>query len=216
MKFARTLMLGVAALTIMGSAVQAADLILPPPAMLDPIYESPMFDFEGLYVGVQGGAFFPLKNGDAGSSFGSIDHTAGLIGLVAGANFLVTDMFLAGLEVQGNFLFGGNTTSSDEVSVAAISGAGYAAEGLILGKLGVVLTDNVLAYAAAGVGVMGGNAFGDNSGAFYAVGGGLEFGVTDNLGLRGEVLYRHLFNDQASGVSGHGLSATVGLIFHVN
>ena len=201
-------MLGAVALGIMGSAAQAADLILPP-AILDPIYESPMFDFEGLYIGVQGGAFFPLANGQTTAEFGSgtINHTAGLIGLVAGVNFMATDMFLVGVEIQGNVLFGGQSP--------VVSG-GYAAEGLILGKLGVVLTDNVLIYAAGGFGVMGGPDFGPTSGTYYAVGGGLEFGVTDSLGIRGEVLYKHLINNPAAAPSDAGMSATIGLLYHLN
>ena len=51
MKLAHSLLAGAALAVSMTSAAHAADLLTP----VDPIYSSPLFDFEGLYVGVQGG-----------------------------------------------------------------------------------------------------------------------------------------------------------------
>lgn len=201
MKIARTLMLGVAAAGLMISGAQAADPVLLPadPVM---IYDDIAFSFEGFYIGVQGGGFFT-------DNFGDFDHTAGLIGIVAGANFLVSDAILAGLEFQGDVYFGGNTASSSGFS---------AADALILGRVGALVTDEVLIYAAAGVGLIGGTGFAPASetGAYYAIGGGAEVAVTDNLGIRGEVLYKHLFNNTTTGIDGSGVQATLGLLWHLN
>jgi outer membrane immunogenic protein len=200
MKIARSLMLGVAAAGLMVSGAQAADLLLP--AAPEVIYDDVAFSFEGFYIGIQGGAFFT-------DGYGGFDHTAGLVGIVAGANFLVSDAILAGLEFQGDVFFGGN--DGDDSSFGAV-------DALILGRIGALVTDEVLVYAAGGVGIVGGTGFevgtSDDTAGFYALGGGVEVAVTDNLGVRGEVLYKHLFNDQDA--SGSGVQATLGLLWHLN
>ena len=52
MKLAHTILAGAALAVSMAGTASAADLLLGPP---DPIYNSPLFDFEGLYVGGTGG-----------------------------------------------------------------------------------------------------------------------------------------------------------------
>lgn len=75
-------------------------------------------------------------------------------------------------------------------------------DALILGRGGYGFGD-VLGYAAVGTGYVGGD-FG------YAVGGGLEYGFTDYLSARGEVLGTGAFGDWPSDVR-----ITAGLAFHL-
>ena len=201
MKIARSLMLGVAAAGLMASGAQAADLLLPADPVM--VYDDIAFSFEGFYIGVQGGAFFT-------DDFGGLNHTAGVIGIVAGANFLVSDAILAGLEFQGDVYFGGVEGGDNGFN---------AADALILARIGALVTDEVLVYAAAGVGLVGGTGFdpvGNDTGGYWAAGGGVEVAVTDNLGVRGEVLYKHLFEDTDIDLDGSGVQATLGLLWHLN
>lgn len=127
MKLAHTLLAGAALAVSMATGASAADLLTP----LDPIYESPLFDFEGLYVG-----------GTAGVALsGSL---AGTLGVVVGANFAVTDGIIAGVEFQGDTYW---------------DGGGYAAyDALALGRVGGFVSDNTMLYADLGAGVLNGTA----------------------------------------------------------
>jgi outer membrane immunogenic protein len=173
---ARSLMLGVAAAALMVSGAQAADLIVQPPAA-DPIYESPLFNFEGFYAGVQGGGYFYNGGGN------------GLVGVVAGANFAVSDAILAGLEFQGDAIYENSNT--------------WTYDALLLAHLGAVVTDQVLVYAAAGVGSVDGQ-------SAYALGGGVEVAVSDSVSVRGEVLGLGAWNNSNWSTG----RATVGVLFH--
>ena len=55
-----------------------------------PAYNSAAFNFDGFYLGAQGGG-----------ELGGI--SAGSIGVVAGANFAVADPVIAGVEFQGDY-----------------------------------------------------------------------------------------------------------------
>ena len=189
---ARSLMLGVAAAALMVSGAQAADLIVQQPA--DPIYESPLFDFEGFYAGVTVGG--TAANGGYGNA-----------GLVAGVNFLVADPILVGIEAQGDVFFNGSGLS--------------AGDALILGRVGVLATDQVLVYAAAGAGVIGSNNPSISEG-IWAVGGGVEVAATDSLSIRAEALYLRTFdsgvnngfNPVAGANSSDAAKFTIGALWH--
>lgn len=131
--------------------------------------------FEGVYAGLYGGAAFNNPG------------TAGTLGGVAGANFSVTEQVLAGVEVQGGATFGVTTTF----------------DALALGKVGVLITDQALAYAAVGGGW-------DNGAGVWALGAGAEAEVIDSVGVRGELL--------GTGAWGGGLTKTranVGILYHL-
>lgn len=127
----RSLTLGVAAVALMTAGAQAADLIIP--TTPEPIYEPAGFSWDGLYAGVNLGAQF---------SDGVDDDTATqvLLGAAVGVNFTVADPIILGAELQGNYLF-----ENDDFDDAG--------QFLALGRLGAVVTDQVLVYAAAGAGV---------------------------------------------------------------
>lgn len=122
MKFAHTLLAGMVLAMSMGASAQAADLLAP----ADPIYSSPLFNFEGLYVGVTGG----------GAMTGSL---YGTLGVVVGSNFAITDGIILGAEFQGDAYFNGGL-------------AGFDALGL--GRVGGFVSDNTMIYGNLGAGVV--------------------------------------------------------------
>ena len=126
MKLAHKLLAGAALAVLTVSAAPAADLLIDTPA--DPIYSSPLFDFEGLYIGATGGGAY------TGTLFGTL-------GVVVGANFAVTDGLIAGVEFQGDTYWSG----------------GFAAyDALALGRIGGFVSDNAMLYGDLGAGVLNG------------------------------------------------------------
>jgi len=175
MTFTKSLMLGVAAAALLSTGAQAADLLMP----ANQIYDSALFDFEGFYVGATGslGAF----PGPGGS---------GMIGVVVGTNFAVTDAILAGVEFQGDTVW---------------NGAGfYGFNALFLGKLGGYITDDLLVYGTAGAGWIA-------STPSYGLGAGIEMAIADQFSVRGEAM--------ATGSWGGGFNGgkiTAGLLWHLD
>jgi outer membrane immunogenic protein len=145
----------------------------------DPIYNSPLFNFEGFYAGAQGGAAWLPGPGIVGTVAG-----------VAGVNFALNDAMLAGLEFQGG---------------ASINGTGVTGiDVLLLGHVGTYLTNDLMAYGAAGGGLV-------NGVGSYAFGGGLEYPLADQISVRGEIL-----GTGAWGVMPNGARASAGVLFHMN
>jgi outer membrane immunogenic protein len=172
MKLAHTLIAGAALAVLSATAVPAADLLVP----VDPIYESPLFDFEGLYIGATGGGAY------TGTLFGTV-------GVVVGANFAVTDGIIAGIEFQADSYWNG----------------GFAAyDALALGRIGGFVSDNAMIYADLGAGVL-------NGAPVYALGGGVELAMTDQLSVRGDLQGLGAFGGTPSVAK-----ATVGLLWHIN
>lgn len=142
------------------AGASAADAIAIPVATeaAVPVYDDAGFDWSGFYAGVYGlGQWSP----NGGAQYG--------IGLDAGVNAQI-DFFLIGAEVALHGVFGGNVDT---------------AYGQVLGRAGVVITDDVLLYAAAGYGVDLGLPAEED----LLLGGGVEFAVTDNVSVRGQYLH---------------------------
>ncbi|HEY8596526.1 MAG TPA: hypothetical protein VIL84_14905 [Devosiaceae bacterium] len=116
-------------------------------------YNSAAYNWEGFYAGIYGGAW-PGSGG------------AGTIGGMAGLNFAINDMLIAGGELQVGKSW---PSGGDETSVLA------------LGRLGVAVSDAVMLYGEGGFGTQDGN-------GTYALGAGLELAMTDNIALRGDIL----------------------------
>jgi outer membrane immunogenic protein len=176
MRLSRSLLAGIAVAGFMASGAQGADLMV---RGLDPIYDSPLFNFEGFYVG-----------GTLGAGVFSGPGLVGSVGVVAGANFALTDAILAGLEFQGDAFWNGGGF------------VGY--DALLLGKVGSYLSDSVMIYGAAGGGVVGGV-------TSYAFGAGIEAAVAGPMSVRGELL-----GTGSWGAMPSGAKATVGVLFHMN
>jgi outer membrane immunogenic protein len=175
--------LAVAAVALLSTtAAFAADLIIP--TSPEPIMESAGFSWEGLYAGVQaGGQFYPA-------------NSFGLVGVHAGVNFIVADPILVGVEGSAEWIFN-NTGSFGEF--------------FINGRLGAVVTDQVLIYALAGTGIEVNNV-GTTFGT-YQLGGGVEFAVTDSISVRGQLVGVGFYNDGNANFFDGG-KATVGVSYH--
>ena len=200
--FVRSLSLGVAAAALLSSGAMAADLFIP--TTPEPIYEAAGFSWDGLYAGVQAGGHFSDID-----TLATDDVTFGVIGAHVGVNFTVADPIILGAELQGNWMFNGD----EDIS---------AGEFLALARVGAVVTDQVLVYGAGGFGVqfsddidydgVAGAPVDDNTG-IYALGGGVEFAVTDAVSVRGEILGIG-YMDDADDDFFDAARATVGVSYH--
>ncbi len=163
MKLIGKLLFSISALTIMSASAMAQSL------------NYSLSQFEGFYVGAYGGARLdPANKWSAGG--------------IAGANFVVTDYLLVGLEAQAGAIDIGGSLTYD---------------GLMIGKLGYEVSDNIMVYAAGGSGLIDGA-------ASYALGGGAEAILIDNIGARAEVL-----GTGAWGGTFDATKASLGLILHL-
>jgi len=145
----QALFAGLAVAGLVATGAHAADLMNMQTAAA---YNPAAFNFDGFYLGGQGGG-----------ELGGI--SAGTIGVVAGANFAVSDPVIAGAEFQADYYFNNSSTATYDF--------------FALGRLGVVVTPDFLLYAAAGPGWVGGT-------GSYTFGGGGEYALTDSLSLKGE------------------------------
>jgi len=161
MRSSHKIALATLATALMSGSAFAADLITVPtstPAAL-PIYEEAAgFDWNGFYAGVYGG----IQN----SPVGGMQYGAGAM---AGVNAQF-DFYLLGAEVAVQGITGGNTNTS---------------YGQILGRAGLVVSDNVVVYAAGGYGIDLGVPEEDD----VLLGGGVELAVTDNVSVRAQYLH---------------------------
>lgn len=176
--------LSIAALCTTGSAY-AADLIIP--TTPQPIYEAAGFGWDGLYVGAQGG----VQVGGA---------TNGLVGAFAGFNVNAGNGLVAGVEVNGDYVWNGGFNAWELIAS---------------GRAGILVTNDVLAYAKAGLGYRDTNNNGPAQGATYVFGGGLEAAVSDSVTVRGEVLGQGFIGAGApNGGAPVAVKAAAGIAYH--
>ncbi|WEK04530.1 MAG: outer membrane beta-barrel protein [Candidatus Devosia phytovorans] len=179
----RSLAIGVAAVALLSSAANAADLIIP--TTPEPIYEAAGFDWEGLYAGARIGGVFA-------------DDVSGLaVGGAVGVNFLPADAFLLGVEATADYVWSDDFEDYGDFYANVRAGA--------------IVTDSVLVYALAGVGVAAVD--GDSTGV-YQLGGGVELAVTDSITVRGEVVGQGGFEDDLEDDFFDNAKATVGVFYH--
>lgn len=151
---------GLVSMPSMGAAM-AADLITIPTSTQAelPVHDDAGFDWSGFYAGVYGG----IQNSPAGGmQYGA--------GLNAGVNAQF-DFYLVGAEVA--------------VKGLTDDGAGDTSYGQILGRAGLVVSDNVLVYGAGGYGID----LGPPAEEDVLVGGGVELAVTESISLRAQYLH---------------------------
>ena len=121
------------------------------------LHEQSGFDWSGFYGGVYGVAQTPMPQ-DGGYG----------LGVQAGVNAQF-DFYLVGAEV----------------AVQGMTGdAGQASYGQVLGRAGLVVTDDVLVYAAGGYGLELGAPAADDA----LFGGGLELAVSESVSLDAQYL----------------------------
>jgi outer membrane immunogenic protein len=188
--FVRSLAIGVSAAALMVGGAQAADLIIP--TTPQPIMESYGFDWEGLYIGARVGGQFVGTTGYVTAPAAAT--TNGVIGAVAGVNFIPADPLLVGVEVTGDYLWNNGFSSSEFFANL---------------RVGAVVTDAALVYAIGGVGYN--NQAGTSAGV-YQLGGGVEFAVTDAISVRGEVVGQGDFGGGDDFFE--SAKATVGVFYH--
>ncbi|MCS6761408.1 MAG: hypothetical protein MO846_05070 [Candidatus Devosia symbiotica] len=189
--FVRSLSLSVAAAALLVGGAQAADLVTPTTPM--PIYEAASFGWEGLYAGVNVGGVFTNGNGLTNLDVSTSQFS---VGGAIGVNFITYDPILLGLEVQGDYVF----QSGNDASMF-----------LALARVGTVVTDQVMVYAASGVGITSRSGSTDN---IYAIGGGVEVAMTDAMSVRGEILGLGDFSAAPGDQFFDGAKATVGVFCH--
>ncbi len=171
MKLAGKFIVAIAMTLSAGHAV--AQDAYPQDAYGQDVYGTPSA-FEGVYAGAYTGARFN-------------PGTGATLGVVAGANFEVTDNLFVGAEAQGGAAFG-TTTNFDA---------------LMLGRLGYEVSDQALVYGALGAGAV-------NGGAAYAAGVGVEVMALQDVGVRGEIL-----GTGPWGGGMNGAKASAGVLWHL-
>ena len=168
----RVLALALAATGLMTAGASAADYGLSPGSTS---YNPAAFNFNGFYLGAEGGL--------------TSVHSIGSLGVVAGVNFDIADPVLAGIEFQGDWLLTGSPSTPYNF--------------FALGRLGVVVTPELLVYGVLGPAWVAGT-------PSYALGAGAEYALTDTLSVKGEVI--------GTGTWGAGPSSAkiqAGLLFHL-
>jgi hypothetical protein len=141
------------------SAIPGWHLSFDPPASVT--------DFDGGYIGASYGIINnPGWNFFPNTGFG-LHQTRGDISAIAGWNWRLADMFVAGVEGQA----GWNYDTSGDITYNVFG----------LGRAGFVPWEGTMVYGAAGVGVL------QHKGA-YALGGGVEHALWGEASLRAELL----------------------------
>lgn len=198
------------AIALAASPALAADLIPPPgpppqaPATYVPT-TAPVYNWGGIYIGINGGYGFGDSNWGAPANTGSFDVDGGLAGGTLGANYQM-GQFVLGLEgdIDWADLKGSMTNTTTCMSCTAQTSSDWL--GTVRGRAGFAI-DRVLLYATGGV------AFGDVKATFsnsfgslstastewgWTAGAGVEFAITDNITAKVEYLYVDLQNGSLS------------------
>jgi outer membrane immunogenic protein len=221
-----------ATLSIMaGGYAIAADLPQPPPPQAPAAYVpvlAPVYNWGGIYVGLNGGYAFGTTNWTppSGTGPGSFDISGGLVGGTLGANYQM-GQFVLGIEADIDWTdISGSTTNTTTCGVTCTFQTSNDWLGTVRGRVGYAW-DRVLLFATAG------GAFGDvkatltNPGGApstdstefgWTAGGGVEVAITDNLTAKAEYLFVDLSNGSLSCTAGvcSGTAITVPVSFETS
>jgi outer membrane immunogenic protein len=197
--FAGALTLAIATVAAIAPVI-AADLPqAPPPAPRAPVFvPAPVYNWSGIYFGINGGYGFGTSNwtNSVLGSSGDFDLKGGLAGGTLGFNYQFNQL-VVGLE--GDFDWADiNGTSSSGLCSPAIGGSSCTTKntwlGTVRGRAGFA-ADRVLFYGTAGgafgeIQQSGAGLSSNNFNRFgWTAGAGLEGALTDNLTARIEYLY---------------------------
>ncbi len=222
-------MVALAALGIAAAPASAADLAARPYTKAPPPMVTPMYDWSGFYIGLNGGGGSSHKCWDITNDFGAVispaspegchDATGGTAGGQIGYRWQ-TAAWVFGLEAQGNWADFKGSNPSLYFGTGAIDQSKIEAFGLFTGQVGYAW-NNALVYIKGGGAVVSDkyNTFAtaaaltvdsaDETRWGGVVGAGLEFGFAPNWTLGAE--YNHLFlgtrNVDFYGVGNLGLAA---------
>jgi outer membrane immunogenic protein len=191
-----------ALLASVATSAFAADLPTRKGAPPAPVYYAPPFTWTGFYVGINGGgAFTSVRSNQfigGGSVFGSPD--GGMVGGQIGYNYQINQLVLG---VEGSLdwsdlsksrTFGDGSSDSLKVNsfATALARLGYAYDRTLFYVAGGYAGGDVHAGAfndtVTGLSYPGGSSW--QSG--YAIGGGIEYAITNNVTVKGEYLFSQL------------------------
>jgi len=218
----RIVVAGIFALAAAGGAF-AADLPQPPPqapVAYAPVTVLPVYNWGGIYVGINGGwGFGTSKWTTPGPFSGSLSANGGVVGGTLGANFQA-NQFVFGVEGDIDYSGINNSTSNTICATAGLTGCqtGNTWLGTLRGRVGYAW-DRVLFYGT------GGAVFGNMQTTFNGVGTtntqigwtaglGVEFAFADNWTAKVEYLYADLGTANvtcACGAVGGPFPVSVGL-----
>jgi outer membrane immunogenic protein len=217
----RMLFAGAVALVATTPAL-AADLIPPPgpppqaPATYVPT-TAPIYNWGGIYVGINGGYGFGSTNWNAVPAIpfpgtGNFDINGGLAGGTIGANFQ-SGQFVFGVEADGDWTdIRGSLTSTTICPVATCTyqtsnewlatlrgRVGYAFDRvLVYGTAGGAAGDVKATFTGTTAGGVVSTASTDNTEFGWTAGAGVEFAITENLTAKVEYLFVDLSNGSFS------------------
>ncbi len=217
-----------AAMALTAVPALAADLpVAPPPPRAPATYvpvAAPVYNWSGIYVGVNGGYGFGDSNWDFSSAVGfplttgNFDVHGPLVGGTIGANFQ-TGQFVFGVEADGDW-----TDISGSAGVCSPATCQTSNEWLatLRGRVGYAF-DRALIYATAGGAAgnvkatlsAGGVSLSTDTNEFgWTAGGGIEYALTNNLTAKVEYLFVDLGNGSLScSVATCGIPITVPVSF---
>ncbi|CAM5765060.1 porin [Labrys miyagiensis] len=194
----KRLLIAASTLAIVSGTATAADLAPQPVEPVVPVIVP--FSWTGFYAGVHAGAVFTNSSARVGGvDFNSLDNTGFIGGAHLGYNYQFDGGFVVGLEGDIDY------TSLDKDTSTVLGGTLFTAniksewQGSIRARVGYAF-DRFLPYITGGV------AFGDekftavqtvpfarvsnsDTRTGWTIGAGLEYALTDNWLLRGEVRY---------------------------
>jgi len=188
---------GVAAASLLAGPVagHAADLPVRMPAQV-PAY-APIYNWSGFYLGINGGGGWGRSSHTDTATLittGDFDLSGGLVGGTAGFNWqtgswvwgLEGDLDWANIRGTATFVPGPVTFSTELRSFGTVRGRiGYAWDRFMPYFTGGAAFGNVRGTVT----VPGAVATGSDTHAGWTVGGGIEYGLTQNISLKAEYLY---------------------------
>ena len=183
----------------LGSAAVAADLPRRSVAPAPYVAPAPVFTWTGLYAGVNAGYAWGKPKGAADAAFGSIDGAQ--VGGTAGYNYQMGQIVL-GMEGDMDWSNAKSTNGafiSKQTSIGTVRGrVGYAVDRVLLFTTG--------GYAGGAVERTVGAASASDWHNGYALGGGMEYAITNNVSAKAEYLYTDLASKTDTAVSRAGLT----------
>jgi outer membrane immunogenic protein len=181
------ILLSTAALVAFSSSAMAADLMMP--AKAAPFVAAPSTNWDGAYIGINGGYDWgnSTKTGGTGTNaFGTFALAGGTVGGTIGYNFHLSDNVVGGVEGDLDWA---NVTGTFNGIVETINW-----DGSVRARLGLDVGSGLLPYITGGVAFAGSNrAFGGVTESITSVGWtagvGVEYMISDNLSAKIEYRY---------------------------
>lgn len=182
------------------ASASAADLPRQMPAKAPAYVPPPLYNWTGLYIGINGGGGFGRSDFSGAFTTGSFDTSGALVGGTIGYNWQLSNQFVFGLEgdldwssIRGSSACGGTSceTRNDWL-------------GTVRGRIGYVgWWDRVMPYITGGLAVgnikadIAGVGSSDETKAGWTVGGGIEAAIAGPWTAKVEYLYVDLGNGSA-------------------